>query len=155
MRAAAVVLGVALVLLVPSVALAANCPRTTVNSLQDEVMCQVCGVPLALAADAPQAKRERAFIARLVARCESKRSIEAALVAQFGPSVLANPPHQGFSLSAYLVPVLAFAGACAALAWLGLAWRRRRRLDPIALEVPALSARDRARVDEALERFGP
>jgi cytochrome c-type biogenesis protein CcmH/NrfF len=152
-RRAAILLGVVFVALsMPAVAVAASCPKTTVSALENEVMCQVCGVPLALATDAPQAKRERAFIARLVARCESKGQIERALVAQFGPSVLAEPPHDGFSVTAYLVPTLAVGLAAALLAWFGIAWRRRREPSKQP-ELPRLSAPDRARVDAALERW--
>jgi cytochrome c-type biogenesis protein CcmH/NrfF len=73
-------------------------------------------------------------------------------VAQFGPSVLADPPHEGFALSAYLVPALAGLGAAALLiGWLGFSRRRRgREGDP---SVPTLSASERERVDAALERW--
>lgn len=151
-RVAALVVTAALVLAAPAVA--ATCPRTSVAALEDEVMCQVCGVPLALATDAPEARRERAFIARGVAHCESASQIKRQLVAQFGPSVLAEPPHDGFDLTAYAVPALAIALAAAMLAWLGLLWRRRRS-DVHEPAVPALSAPDRARVDAALERWDP
>ena len=54
-------------------------------------MCPVCGTPLALATEAPQANRERAFIQRQVNACRSKDEIKRTLVAQFGDSVLALP----------------------------------------------------------------
>jgi hypothetical protein len=41
----------------PAAALAAQ-PRTTLNDIEDEVMCVVCGVPLNIA-ESPQADRER------------------------------------------------------------------------------------------------
>ena len=141
---------------VPAAAYAAGCPRTTATDLEDEVMCQVCGVPLGLAGEAPQAQRERAFISRQVDQCRTKQQIETSLVAQFGPSVLANPPRKGFSWSAYLVPALAVGGAALLLGWLGLNWRRRRlRSGSPAPDVPTLSPSDRARVDSALERWSP
>jgi cytochrome c-type biogenesis protein CcmH/NrfF len=153
----AAALSVALALLgAPAATFAAGCPRTTVTALEDEVMCQVCGVPLGLAGDAPQAQRVRAFIAAQAVQCRTKRQIESSLVAQFGPSVLADPPHRGFSLSAYLVPLLAVGGAALLLGWLGLDRRRRRPLaggHPPA--VPPLDASDRARVNSALERWTP
>jgi hypothetical protein len=46
-------------------------PRTTLDALEDEVMCTVCGLPLSLATESPQAQRERALILRLVDRCET------------------------------------------------------------------------------------
>jgi cytochrome c-type biogenesis protein CcmH len=145
-----------LALAAPAAALAQGCPRTTVGDLEDEVMCQVCGVPLGLATDAPEAKRERAFIARLAARCDSKQQIKDALVAQFGPSVLADPPHDGFNAAAYIVPALGVGFGGALLAWLAFAFRRARRRDSGALpDLPVLSGAERDRVDAAMERWNP
>ena len=72
-------------------ALAADCPKTTLGDVEDEVMCPVCGTPLGLATEAPQAQRERAYIQRLIDACRSKDEIKRALVAQFGDCVLALP----------------------------------------------------------------
>jgi cytochrome c-type biogenesis protein CcmH/NrfF len=144
------VLLVLVALLVPApVAVAAGCPRTSLPDLENEVMCLVCGVPLALA-DAPQAERERAFIQREVGECHSKRQIEAALVAQYGPRVLALPPAGGFRLAAYLVPALAVVLAALALGIAALTLRRRA---PTRLHVPALDPVAAARLDDELERF--
>ena len=136
-----------------SQALAAGCPRTRLADLEDEVMCLVCGVPLALA-DAPQAQRERAFIARLAAQCQSKRQIEAALVAQYGPRVLALPKASGFRLAAYLVPALAALLAAAALAVAATRWRRRARASPRPLlGAGRVDPARAARIDAELDRF--
>jgi hypothetical protein len=63
--------------------------------VENEVMCPVCGTPLNLAEEAPQAERERAFIEREIDRCRSKAQIKRALVAEFGESVLALPGDEG------------------------------------------------------------
>jgi cytochrome c-type biogenesis protein CcmH len=110
-----------LALAVPAAA-AAACPRTSVADLEDEVMCPVCGTSLGVAREAPLAQRERALIARLAARCQSKRQIKAALVAQYGPSVLALPPDRGSG--AYVGPLL---GGVAALGVAVLVLGRARR----------------------------
>src|SRR5204863_6439470 len=126
-------LGVALGLMAwaPS-ALAAGCPKTRLADVENEVMCLVCGVPLALA-DAPQAQRERLFINRMVRQCRSTREIKAALVAQYGPRVLALPPATGFRLAAYLVPALAAVGAALGIGLAAARWRRRASIrDPDA-----------------------
>jgi cytochrome c-type biogenesis protein CcmH len=146
------VLAVLALALTAAAAAAATCPRTSVTALEDKVMCEVCGTPLALAGDAPQAQRERALIARLVRRCATEQQVEAALVAQFGPAVLALPPHRGFAASAYLVPLAALVLAAAAVA-LAVA-RHRRRAPPAVRAAPGLADDDARRVASELERFG-
>src|SRR6478736_2304058 len=109
-------------------AVAAPAPQTTVNAIEAEVMCPICGTLLELA-ESPQAKREKVFVAKLVAEGKSKSEVKDALVAQYGPSVLALPKASGFDLSAYLVPILALAIAVPALAFSVLRWRRSGRED--------------------------
>jgi cytochrome c-type biogenesis protein CcmH/NrfF len=136
-------------LLAPS--LAAACPKTTLADVEDEVMCPVCGVPLELATEAPQAQRERAFIQREAESCKSKQQIKNELVAQFGDRVLALPPDKGFDLAAYLVPaalVLVGIGAVTTIAM-----RRRNRSRTAALATPALARDDAARLEADLERY--
>ncbi len=62
-------LGLAIALAAPAAALA-QCPQTTLGEVEQEVMCPICGTPLALATEAPQAQRQRAFINERVARCD-------------------------------------------------------------------------------------
>jgi cytochrome c-type biogenesis protein CcmH/NrfF len=123
MRAVAL-LAATLLLALPSAATAADCPQTTLADVEAEVMCLVCGTPLALASEAPQANRERALIQRLIARCKSKDEIKAAMVAEFGDEVLALPEAEGFKLSAYLVPALAVLLAAGGIAVAARRWRR-------------------------------
>ena len=84
MRKLIAVATIAAMLAAPAVAAAASCPRTTLGDVEDEVMCPVCGVPLNLATDAPQANRERAFITDQIRQCRTKSEIKDALAAQFG-----------------------------------------------------------------------
>ncbi len=98
-------------------------PKTTVNAIEGEVMCPVCGTLLELA-ESPQAKREKVFVAKLVAEGRTKQQIKDALVAQYGPEVLALPKASGFDLSAYLVPIVALFVAIAVLAFGVARWRR-------------------------------
>ena len=90
-------------------------------------MCPVCGTPLGLATDAPQAIRERAYIERLISDCRSKDEIKAALAAQFGDSVLALPGDAGDDdlgdVLVYLVPALGIALAAAGIAFAVVRWR--------------------------------
>lgn len=108
--------------------------RASLAEIEAEVMCPVCGTLLELA-DSPQARREKAFITRLIAEGKSEAQIKGILVAQYGPNVLALPEGSGFDLSAYLVPAIAFAVAAAGLAFAVVRWRRaaapgRRRTPP-------------------------
>ena len=142
-----------------ALAVAATCPKTSLADVEDEVMCPVCGVPLGLATEAPQANRERAFIQREVESCKSKQEIKDALVAQFGERVLALPPDKGFNLVAYLVPAAVVLGGIAAITTIAL--HRRRRSDgaaaggngAAATTGPALGSEDAARLEADLERY--
>jgi cytochrome c-type biogenesis protein CcmH/NrfF len=97
--------------------------KVNISDVEDEVMCPVCGTLLELS-DSPQARREKAFIAEMIAAGKSKAEIEDALVDEYGPGVLAQPEGSGFELSAYLVPAIALLVATVALA-VGVArWRR-------------------------------
>ena len=136
-------------LLAPAASLAA-CPKTSLADVEDEVMCPVCGVPLGLATEAPQANRERAFIQREAERCKSKAQIKQELVAQFGDRVLALPPEKGFNLAAYLVPAAIVLGGIAVVTTIAV---RRRRSQPEAPGTPALAGDDAARLEADLERY--
>jgi len=128
----------------------ARCPKTSVAAMEHEVMCPVCGTSLAVARDAPLARRERAFIGRLAGQCRSEADIKAALVAQFGDEVLATPPHRGFDLSAYLVPLAALVLVAALL--LAGAARLRRSQDAEPPPRP-LAADDARRLAAELDRL--
>lgn len=97
--------------------------RASLPEIEKQVMCPVCGTLLQLA-ESPQAQREKAFISRLIAEGRTEAQIKDALVAEYGNEVLALPPHSGFSLSAYLVPIVALLTAAAALAAGVWRWRR-------------------------------
>ncbi len=132
---------------------AAVAPRTSIVDIEDEVMCPICGTLLELS-QSPQAQRERAFIARLIARGETKAEIEDALVAQYGREVLASPGGSGFDLSAYLIPAIAFAMAAVGLAIGVRRWRRAaRRAAPGEPGRPGPQGEDAERLDADLARY--
>jgi len=140
----------------PATALAAAQPRASFNDLEDEVMCDVCGVPLNIA-ESPRAEQQRQEIKAMIAKGMTKKQIKAELVARYGPAILATPEDHGFALAAYLVPIAAVLAALAALAIALPRWRRRR---PAAGDdgdddgAPPMSAADARRLDEDLARFG-
>jgi cytochrome c-type biogenesis protein CcmH/NrfF len=130
-----------------------RCPRTTELAMESKVMCQVCGVPL-LVADSLEADRERVFIKALVNRCDSVGQIEAAMVAQYGPGILATPGTHGFAITAWLVPAIAIGVAASGIAALLVPVRRRRRPDVVPSDVAAdASSAEEARLDAALSAY--
>jgi cytochrome c-type biogenesis protein CcmH len=154
-RRAALLAALAAALALPTAATAASCPKTTLGDIEDEVMCSVCGTPLGLAEEAPQAQRERAYIERLIAACRSKDEIKRGLVAQFGPAVLAMPGDAGDDGGiedklVYIVPGLGLLLAVGAIALTATRWRARR--GP-GLSAPPAAAADSSRVDLDMERY--
>jgi len=144
---------VAGLLILPALA-AAQCPQTTLGEVEQEVMCPVCGTPLELATEAPQAERERAFIAERIEDCQSKEEIKAALVAEYGEGVLATPGGDGFDLAAYLLPALAVLAGASGIAFATVRWRRSRSralADGEATATPASD--DEKRLERDLERY--
>jgi cytochrome c-type biogenesis protein CcmH len=143
-----------LVLGLPALAPAAvAAPQTTVNAIEGEVMCPICGTLLELS-DSPQAQREKVYVARLVAAGKSKAEIKDDLVAQYGPAVLALPEASGFDLTAYLVPVLAILVAAIALALSVTRWRRDgKRSSSGGATAPAPRGEDAERLEADLSRY--
>jgi cytochrome c-type biogenesis protein CcmH/NrfF len=141
-----------LLLLAPTAGWAA-CPKTSLADVENEVMCPVCGVPLGLATEAPQAQRERAFIQREADSCKSKQQIKDELVAQFGDRVLALPPEKGFNLAAYLVPAAIVLIGIGAITAIALRRRGGGGAAPTAAPTPALASDDAARLKADLERY--
>jgi cytochrome c-type biogenesis protein CcmH len=149
-RRIAALAAVAVALIAPAAA-AAACPQTTLGDIEDEVMCPVCGTPLSVATEAPQAQRERELIQQLIADCRSKEEIKRVLAAQFGDEVLATPEAEGFDLAAYLVPALGLLLAVGAVGLAVTRWRGRRRERTSDGPDPAGSTS--ARLDADLDRY--
>jgi cytochrome c-type biogenesis protein CcmH len=116
-------LAVTMVLIASAPTAGAAEPRASLIEIEKEVMCPVCGTLLQLA-ESPQAMREKAFVRRLIAEGKTDAQVKDALVAEYGDAVLALPQGSGFSLSAYVVPIVAFLAAAVALAFGVLRWRR-------------------------------
>ena len=133
-------------------AAAAQCPQTTLGDVEDEVMCPVCGTPLELASEAPQAIRQRELIERLVADCRSKEEIKTRLVAEFGDEVLALPDDEGFDLAAWVVPGLVVLLGAAGIAVAAVRWRRASARGAPANPTAAGGA-DTRRLDDDMDRY--
>jgi cytochrome c-type biogenesis protein CcmH len=122
---------------------AAACP--TIVDLEDELICPTCKTTLDQS-DAPVARQIKALVARRVQQCVPKQQIKDELVADFGPSVLAAPPREGFHWLAWLLPLAGLIAAAAVISILVWRWSRSR---------PAEAAADsngRLPLDPELER---
>jgi cytochrome c-type biogenesis protein CcmH len=142
----------ALALLAPGAAAAE--PRASLTDIEDEVMCLECGTALNVSNSAV-ADQEREFIAELIAEGKTKQEVKDALVAEYGPRVLAEPSDDGFELTAWLVPVLAGLAALALVAFAARRWRRARPAGDAAQGDPGLDPEDARRLDAELAAFDP
>jgi len=125
-------------------------PRATLPDIEDEVMCVECRTALNVSS-APVADQERAFIRARIAEGMDKEQIKAALVEEYGPDVLAEPPSEGFDITAWLVPVALVVLAAGGV--LVLAGRWRRRPDAVTVAGPELDPADTRRLDAELRAF--
>lgn len=151
---AALALGALLALAAP--AGAQEQPTGMLAEIEREVMCPVCGVPLELAHEAPQARQQRRLITDMIDRGYGKEEIKSALVAEYGPEVLAVPGTSGFDLTAWLVPGAAILAAGTGII-VGLRRWRRSTLAaadgaPAPTEAP-LDPEDRRRLEQDLGRY--
>ncbi len=132
---------------------AAEPHRASLTSIERQVMCVTCKIPLNVA-ESTQANRERAFIRELIDEGRDEAQIKHALVGQYGTTVLALPPASGFDLTVYLVPAAVVAVLLALLATLLLRWRRRGGDPSDHGDGPGpLSSGDASRLEADLSRF--
>jgi cytochrome c-type biogenesis protein CcmH len=142
------VLVCAAALLVAPVARASE-QHPTQAELEGEVMCPVCGTTLDQS-DSPAAQQIKRVIARRIAAGDTRSEIKARLVANYGDAILAAPPHHGFGLLAWWLPI---AGIVAAAALVGFgAWRWSRAREPAPAPAPLDPALER-RLDDELRRY--
>jgi cytochrome c-type biogenesis protein CcmH len=127
-------------------------PRTSLPYLEGQVMCPICHTTLDQS-DSAAARQIEVFISHKIAACWTAQRIESALVANYGPQILAAPPHKGFDLLAWWLPIAGVLGGALVLA-VGV-WRWSRGREPEEPE-PAPSELDEEterRLDELLARF--
>jgi cytochrome c-type biogenesis protein CcmH/NrfF len=149
LRLAAVAVA-ALALAGPAAAACAH-PRTSLTYLEGQIMCPTCHTTLDQS-DSAVALRIEAQIRKRIAQCWTAEQIEAELVGNFGPAVLAAPPHKGFDLIAWWLPIggIALGGVV-----LGVGvWRwSRRRDDDAQPRDSGLDADTERQLDDLLARL--
>ena len=128
-------------------------PHTSLAFLEGQVMCPTCHTTLDMSS-APAAEQIKRFIRERIAACWTAQRIEDGLVQNFGPAILAEPPHKGFDLLAWWLPIAGVLGGALVLA-VGV-WRWSRRREPEEPEPPEGSGLDEEteqRLDDLLARF--
>jgi len=121
----------------------------TLAELEGEVMCPVCETTLDQSSS-PAAQQIKRVIATRIAAGDTKMQIKDKLVAEYGSAILAAPPHKGFGLVAWWLPV---AGILAAAVAVGVGARRWARAREPAPAGPPLDAASERRLDDELRRF--
>jgi cytochrome c-type biogenesis protein CcmH len=134
-------------ILVPAARASEQHPSLT--ELEGEVMCPVCETTLDQSSS-PAAQQIKRVIRNRIAAGDTKTEIKARLVAEYGNAILAAPPHKGFGLVAWWLPVI---GILAAAVVLGVgAWRWARAREPAPVG-PTLDPSLERRLDDELRRF--
>ena len=124
-------------------------PQFTMAEIESQLMCPTCQSRLDLS-HSPAADRIRAFVEKKRLEGWTVQQVKDALVAEFGPSVLAAPPASGIGLVAWVAPIALVGGGLVVAVAIVFAWRRRRHAG--RTQTPADIALE-ARVDAALRSF--
>ena len=154
MKPAAICAVLAAALVVTSSAAAAcDEPKTSLASLEGQVMCPVCHTTLDQS-DSLTAQQIERFISIRIARCESAQQIKDELVENYGTAILAAPPGRGFDLLAWWLPLGGVIVGAALLAFGVWRWTHTRDADSGSGDSdPELDAADEQRLDELLSRL--
>ena len=123
-------------------------PRTSLASLEGQIMCPTCHTTLDQS-DSDAARQIEAYIQKRIDACATAGQIKSELVANFGAGILAAPPHKGFDLLAWWLPLGGVIGGAALLALGVWRWSRRRDVEPV---VP-LDAETEKRIDDLLHEL--
>ena len=142
---------VVVALVVTPSAIACN-SHPTLSALEGQIMCPVCGTTLDQSDSAAAHQIER-VISRRIAAGDTDCQIKDRLVAQYGDSILAAPPHRGFGLLAWWLPIGGIVLAAVVLGAGAWRWSHAREEEPATAVGGALDPALDRRVDEELRRF--
>ena len=123
-------------------------PRTSLAYLEGQIMCPTCHTTLDQS-DAPAAKRIEAYIAKRIDECATAQQIESELVQNFGAGILAAPPHKGFDLLAWWLPLGGVILGAVLVAFGVWRWKRAPEPEPVSNNL-LLDEETERRVDEML-----
>ena len=137
-------------LVVAAAPAAAAPPKTTLHAIEVQVMCVTCQIPLEVA-ESPAADQERQYIQTLINRGETAAQIKHALVADFGPGVLALPPEKGFNILFYILPIAFVLAGLMVVAILLPRWRAKRSTAPLADAGTAVTPEETERLEQDLK----
>ena len=98
--------------------------RVSFTQAQRQFNCTICHEPLNEARSA-EAYQENALLRQLIAHGDTMGQIKRAMVANYGVSVLANPPKRGFAVLIVVIPVVVIVLGLFVLAYTIPRWRRR------------------------------
>jgi len=143
----AAVVAAALALAAPAAACAH--PRTSLPFLEGQVMCPTCHTTLDQS-DSSAARRIEAFIQTRIDQCATADQIKSELVANFGTGILAAPPHKGFDLLAWWLPLGGLAAGALLLGFGVWRWSRARTPED---RPPPVDEETERRLDELLARL--
>jgi cytochrome c-type biogenesis protein CcmH/NrfF len=124
-------------------------PKTSLATLEGEVMCPTCHTTLDQSNSAA-AHQIEAFIAVRIARCESEQQINDELIANWGTVILAAPPSRGFDRLVWWLPLGGIILGAVLVAFGAWRWRGQRTPDD---GEPEPDAETEQRIDELLARF--
>jgi cytochrome c-type biogenesis protein CcmH/NrfF len=135
-------------------AAAASCahPRTSLAYLEGQVMCPTCHTTLDQS-DSAAALQIEHYISRRIAQCATAQQIESELVANYGAAILAAPPHKGFDLLAWWLPIIGVLAGAVVLAFGVWRWSRRREPEEPEPEGSGLDEETERKLDDLLARF--
>ena len=124
-------------------------PKTSLSFLEGQIMCPTCHTTLDMS-EAPAAQQIKAQIARRIGQCWTSRQIEDELVANFGQGILAAPPHKGFDLLAWWLPIAGVLGGALLLAAGVWHWSRTHEPEIDVNTGPVLDEETDRRIEELL-----
>ncbi len=124
-----------------------------INAVARELWCPLCNSVRLDTCELKACEQMREVIAEKLAAGASTEEIKAYFIQQYGPQVLGEPPRQGFSWLAWVVP---FAALVLAGAWVFYAlrrWTRRPLVARAGAPIADLPAEHLRRLQEELRKI--